>query len=233
MRNKFISRGIVLRVANALILAIILCLISSSPASAQLEEEYFQFCYEPVIFSKTEIHGNEVFTATMQGRVTCNDDLPIPVSKARITGHVIAEHVESGTGVTLNSSYTTTIEPFPNKSGDTIAINEAVYLQFPYHSESGDYTIMGKLDKVEIPFIFGWIDVLGYLPQDIDQPMGTLKYIPGNASPTPTIPPTPTPTPTPTPATGLSTGTWVGIWLAVIIFIALAAGVWLIKRRHK
>ena len=85
---------------------------------------------------------------------------------------------------------------------------------------------MGKPDKVEIPFLFGWIDVSNYLPQDFDQPMGMLKYISGDKSPTPTIPLTPT------PESCIGTGTWVGIGVAIISSIALLLGIWLIKRRR-
>jgi len=227
MKQNSFKLGVIGCLVIALVTVVPLCLIGSPAAAAQSADDYFQISYEPVIFSKTEIHGDEVFTATIEGRVTCNNDLPISVSKARITIHVIAEPAESDTEVTLNS-YTTTIEPFPNKPGDTIVINEVIYLQFPDRSESGDYSIIGKPVKVEIPFLFGWIDVGGrYLPQDLDQPMGTLKYISGDESPTPTIPLTPT------PESGISTGTWVGIWVAIISLIALILGIWLIKRRHK
>jgi len=231
MRQDFIRLGFIWHVVIALVLAILLCLTSSPPAAAQSVEEYFQISYEPVSFSKTEIHGDEVFTATIQGRASCTKDLPMSVSEARITGHVIAEHRVSGTTVTLNSSYTTTVKPFPDKLGDTIDISEVIYLQFPDQSESGDYDIIGKLDKVEIPFLFGWVNFRNYLPQDLDQPMGTLKYIPGDESPTPTLTPTPTATAEHSTAAGLGTGTWVAI--AIIISIALALAIWLIVYRRK
>jgi hypothetical protein len=250
MRHDCIRLRVVWHVAIALILVILLCLIGSPPAAAQIAEEYFQISYEPVSFSKTEIHGDEVFSATVQGRATCIKDLPMSVSEARITGHVIAEHTVSGTKVTLNSSYTTTIRSFPGKAGDTIDLSKVIYLQFPNHGESGDYDVIDKLDKVEIPFLFGWVNVTSYLPEDQlmgleDQLMGSLKYIPGSESPTPTPTPIPTPIPTPTPtptptatsepstAAGLHTGTWVGIGIAVIISISLALGIWLIVYRRK
>ena len=217
----------------AFVLAILLCLTSSPPAAAQSVEEYFQISYEPVSFSKTEIHGDEVFTATIQGRASCIKDLPMSVSEARITGHVIAEHRVSGTTVTLNSSYTTTIKPFPDKLGETVDLSEVILLQFPSHSEPGDYNIIGKLDKFEIPFLFGWFNVRSYLPQDLDQLTGSLKYIPGDESPTPTLTPTPTATSEHSTAAGLGTGTWVGIGIAIIISIELALAIWLIIYRRK
>ena len=213
----------------AFVLAILLCLISSPPAAAQSAEEYFQISYEPFILSKTEVHGDEVFYVTVQGNATCIKDLPMSVSEARITGRVIAEHAESGTRVTLNSSYTTTIKPFPDRAGETIAISRVIRLQFPAQSEPGDYDIILKIDEAEIKVFLWWVDVTNDLPQE--QLTGSLKYIPEDESPTPTLTPTPTATPTPASQTGLGTGTWVGIAIAIIISIALALAIWLIKRR--
>ncbi|MCK4963793.1 MAG: hypothetical protein KAH98_02665 [Dehalococcoidia bacterium] len=233
MRQDFIRLGFIWHVVIALVLAILLCLTSSPPATAQSAEEYFQISYEPVSFSKTEIHGNEVFYAIFQGRATCIKDLPMSVSEARITGRVIAEHRVSGTKVTLNSSYTTTIKPVPYKAGKTVDLSEIIYLQFPNQGEPGDYDIILKIDKFEIPFLFGWFNVRSYLPQDLDQPMGSLKYVAGDESPTPTLTPTPTATSEHSTVAGLGTGTWVGIGIAIIISIALALGIWLIVYRRK
>jgi len=219
----------------AIVTAVSLCLISSPTAAAQSAEDYFQISYEPFSFSKTEIYDGEVFFTTVQAHATCTRDLPLSINEARITGRVIAEHTASATRVTLNSSYSINIKPFPYRAGETAEIDKVIYLQFPDGSESGDYSVMGKTDKVEIPFLFGWIDVSNYLPQDLDQPMGTLKYISGDKSPTPDLTPTVTPTPTatstPTPEAGIGTGTWMGIGVAIISCIALIPGIWLIKRR--
>jgi len=205
------------------------------PAAAQSVEEYFQISYEPASFSKTEIHGDEVFTATIQGRASCIKDLPMSVSEARITGHVIAEHRVSGTKVTLNSSYTTTIKPVPYKAGKTVDLSEIIYLQFPNQGEPGDYDIILKIDEAEIKVFlwwgYVWVDVRDYLPED--QLTGSIKYIPRDESPTPTLTPTPTATSEHSTAAGLGTGTWVGIAIAIIISIALALGIWLIIYRRK
>lgn len=230
MRQKFTRLGAVWHAAIALVTVILLCLISSPPAAAQIAEEYFQISYEPVGFSKTEIHGDEVFYATLQGHATCTKDLPVSVSEARITGKVIAEHTVSGTQVTLNSSYTTIIKRFPYKAGDTIEINEVIYLQFPYQGESGDYDITLEIGEAEIKIFLWWVDVRDYLPQDLDQLIGTLNYIAGVESPTPTITltpavtPTATATPKATPAAGLGTGTWVGIGIGIAISFFYSAG---------
>jgi len=235
MKQNSFKLGVIWCLVIALVTVVPLCLIGSPPAAAQSADDYFQISYEPFGFSKTEIYNGEVFFTTVQARATCIKDLPLSVSEARITGRVIAEHTVSGAWVTLNSGYSISIKPFPYRAGETAEIDKVIYLQFPDGSESGNYTIMGKTDKVEIPFLFGWIDVSNYLPQDLDQPMGTLKYISGDKSPTPNLTPTVTPIPTatstPTPESGIGTGTWVGIGVAVISCIALILGIWLIKRR--
>ncbi len=233
MRPNFIGLWVLWRVVIALIFILPLCLIGSPPAAAQGAEDYFQISYEPFSYSKTEIHGDEVFYATIQGSATCTNDLPLPVSEARITIRVIAEHTESGNRVTLNSSYTATIESFPDRAGETIEISRVIPLQFPAHSESGDYRIIGEIEEAKVKAIFFWIDIPGDISQDM--PMGSLRYIADGESPTPGLTPTVTPTATSdlSTAAGLGVGTWVGIGIAIIIFIASAVAIWLIKRRKK
>ena len=233
MRPYFIRLWVLWRVVIALIFVLPLCLIGSPPAGAQGAEDYFQISYEPVSYSKTEIHGDEVFYATIQGSATCTNDLPLPVSEARITIRVIAEHTESGNRVTLNSGYTTTIEPFPDRAGETIEISRVIPLQFPVHSESGDYRIIGEIEEAKVKAIFFWIDIPGDISQDM--PMGSLSYIADGESPTPGLTPTVTPTATSdlSTAAGSGIGTWVGIGAAIIIFIASVVAIWLIKRRKK
>lgn len=238
MRPNFIRLRVLWRVVIALIyilplFILPLCLIGSPPAAAQGAEDYFQISYEPFSYSKTEIHGDEVFYATIQGSATCTNNLPLPVSEARITARVIAEHTESGNRVTLNSGYTTTIEPFPDRAGETIEISRVIPLQFPAHSKSGDYRIIGEIEEAKVKAIFFWIDIPGDISQD--QPMGSLRYIAEGESPTPGLTPTATPTATSdlSTAAGLGVGTWVGIGIAIIIFIASVVAIWLIKRRKK
>jgi len=233
MRPDFIRLMVLWRVVIALIFILPLCPIGSLPAAAWSAEDYFQISYEPVSYSKTEIHGDEVFYATIQGSATCTNDLPLPVSEARINARVIAEHTESGNRVTLNSSYTTTIEPFPDSAGETIEISRIIPLQFPAQSESGDYRITGEIEEAKVKAILWWIDVPGDISQD--QPMGSLRYIAEGESPTPSLTPTVTPTATSdlSTAAGLGIGTWVGIGIAIIIFIASIVAIWLIKRRRK
>ena len=224
------------RLAVALTLAGALSLMSSSPASAQDLSESFQLSYDPVTFDKTEIQGSEVFHATIAGRATCIKDLPISASEATLTSQVIAEHVASGTRVTLNSSYTISIKPFPSKKGETAEISQAVPLQFPAQAESGDYNVIGKIIEAKVKVGPIPLDVTGFLPQE--QTMGTVKYIAPEPTSTPApspasiLPPTPAPTPTPAPAPTESGIPW---WVWPVVAIAVATTVmniiWFLRHR--
>jgi len=224
------------RLAVALTLAGALSLMSSSPASAQDLSENFQLSYDPVTFDKTEIQGSEVFHATIAGRATCIKDLPISASEATLTSQVIAEHVASGTRVTLNSSYTISIKPFPSKKGETAEISQAVPLQFPAQAESGDYNVIGKIIEARVKVGPIPLDVTGFLPQE--QTMGTVKYIAPEPTSTPTpapvpiLPPTPAPTPTPAPAPTESGIPW-WVWPVVAIAVATTAAnvIWFLRHR--
>ncbi len=172
----------------AIALAVASCLTGTSTASAQNLEEYFQLNYDPVTFDKQEINGGEDFYATITGRATCTQDLPVSVSEATINSLVIAEHTASGTTVTLNSSYTITIKPFPSKKDITAEINQNIPLKFPAQAESGEYNVIGRIIEAKVKVGFASMDVTSFLPQD--QPMGTVTY---NASGAPALPESPPP----------------------------------------
>jgi len=173
MRLKNYWHRLMWRLGIALILAICLCPISPSLASAQdfNPKDYFQLNYDPVTFDKTEIKGSEVFHATIAGRATCTKDLPMSASEASITSQV-------------------------SKNGDTAEINQAVPLQFPAQAESGDYNVIGKIVGAKVGIIP--IPVTEFLPQD--QLMGTVKYIAPESTPVPVPAPVSAPTLAPTPA---------------------------------
>ncbi len=250
MKQKTCRHRTTWRLVTALILAVSLWLISSLPASAQDIQEYFHIEFDPVSFSKTEIQGNEVFQATILGRVTCTQDLPMSVGEASFTSRVVAKHAGSGTEVILNSSYTITVKPFPSKEGDTTEINQAISLQFPAQAESGDYNVIGKIIEAKVKIGFAWIDVTQYLPEE--QPMGSLKYTASEIAPTPTpapapspIPaPTPTPKPVPTPAPSPTPAPTTALpeyaipwWVWPIVVVAAATTVlnivWFVRRRTR
>ena len=226
------------RLAVILILAVSIWLISPLPAAALSVAEYFHLSYDPVNFSKNEINGSEAFHATIIGRATCSKDLPVSASEATITSCIIAEHKVTGTSVTLNSSYTITIKPFPSKEGDTIEINQVVPLTFPAQAESGDYNIIGKLIKAKVKVAFIWGDVSEYLPEE--QHMGSVEYIapeptPASVSVPPPVPasaPPPTPPHTETPASPEYGMAWWG-WLIVATAAATTVTniIWFLRHR--
>jgi len=165
------------RLLVALILALYLVPIGSYPVAAQSAEDLFNITYE-VSLSKTEINGSEVFYATIQGEARCKEDLEFPynlVSEARITGRVTATHQAIGAKVTLNSSYTVTIDPFPTKKDDFIQSRVVVSLQFPDESQSGIYSVVGEPIEAKVNTLIGWFTVTSYLPSS--QTMGSVTYV--------------------------------------------------------
>jgi len=222
MKQKTYRYGLVLQLLIALLLALFLSLAGSFPAAAQNLEDYFQLSYEPVSLSKDEIHGSEVFQATIAGRAICSKDLPVSATEASITSRVVAEHKAGGGRVTLNSSYVVTIKPFPSKEGDIAEINQVVPLKFPAQAESGDYDIIGELIEAKVKVGIGWLKVTDYLPKK--QHMSSVKYIAPESTSEPEPAPTTAPTPAPTPITipqwyGLPWWVWLIVAVAVITTI--------------
>ena len=222
----------VYRIVTASILAMFFLLVISIPAIAQSIEDYFQFNYDPVTFSKKEVHGTEVFYATIRGHVACIKQLPVKVSGAKMTSRVIAEQAVSGERVIyrviLNSSYTVTIDPFPAKQGDVAEINVEVPLEFPAEAELGDYNVKAELTEAEAKIGFGTINVTPYLPRY--QQMGMVKYAaeePGPTSPSEHTTPTPAPAPSPMlkPEPTLPQGGIIW-WVWLIVGLAVATTVW-------
>ncbi len=176
MTRKTFQVRILWRLITALILALCLVPISSNPVVAQSPQDYFSFSYD-VEFSKTEIEGSEVFYSTITVVATCTNDFPVSASEASITGRIIAEHQASGTEVTLNSSYTITIKPFPNQKGETTESSVVIPLQFPQGSQSGTYSVVGELIEAKVKAIF-WLPVTAFLPSS--QTVGSVTYVSGS-----------------------------------------------------
>lgn len=235
-RQSALGLKIMWRLAISLTLVVSLWIISPLPVAAQSVGEYFQISYDPVSFSENDIHASEVFHATIHGRATCTKDLPMSVGEAIITSRVIAEDTVSGARVTLISSYTITIKPFPSKEGDTTEINQIVPLQFPAQAKSGDYDVIGEIIEAKVKIGFGWINVTEYLSHA--QLMGSLMYTAPMLTPAPapasalTPIPMPTPTPTPRPAPGECDITW-WVWLIVAIAVVttLVNIIWYLRHR--
>ncbi len=174
MRQKTFQVGVVRHLVIALILALCLVPINSSPVFALSVAEYFSYTYE-VTISQAEVQGSEVFYATAIGQATCTKDLPLPVSTAQITSRIIAEHQVTGAEVILNPSYTITIDPFPNKKGDTSQESVSVPLAFPAGSESGTYNVIGQLVEAQVYSLVVWVDVTDYLPSS--EAAGSVTYL--------------------------------------------------------
>ncbi len=176
MRRKLLWGRMVWRLLIALILALSLISISSSPVVAFSVEDYFSYSYD-VEFSKTEINGDELFNATVTVTATRNNKefpLSLSPSKALITGRIIAEHQATGAEITLNSSYTVEINPFPEK-GKTARESEVVALQFPGESQSGTYNVFGEPIEAEIYVLGIELTVTSLLPEF--QTMGSVTYV--------------------------------------------------------
>ena len=233
MEQKTLRHSTILRMATGLVLVVCLYLTSPLPAAAQGVGEYFQFNYDPVIFSKSEIAGDEQFFLIVLGQATSTKDLPVAVSEAIITSRVIAKHVVNDSKVTLNPSYNVTVKPFPSKVGESSKINQVVPLQFPAQAEAGDYNVIGEIIKAEVKFASLWIEVTKYLPQS--RAMGTLRYtIAEETSPEPTTPEPTTPEQTATestppsaetsaPAATIITEYIIPWWVWLIVTIAVAS----------
>ncbi len=177
MRQKLLWVGMAWRLLIALILALCLVPVGSSPVAALSAEDLFQITYE-VSLSKTAIQGNEVFYATIQGEARCKEDLEFPyslVNEARITGLVTATHQASDAKVTLSSSYTVTIAPFPNKKNEIAQSSVVVSLQFPEESQSGTYSVVGESIEAKVTVLGIAIPATKYLPSF--QIMGLVTYV--------------------------------------------------------
>ena len=172
MRRKSFQIGVSWRLITALVLVLNLLMIPANPAFAQDLSGYFSIDYD-IEFSKTQIEVSETFYVTIIATATCTNDLPVTPSEAEITGRIVATHQESGDKVTLNTSYTITIEPFPGQVGDVTQTSKTVTLQFPSGSESGTYSVVGKLIEAKVKAVI-WIPVTSFLPSS--KTMGSVTY---------------------------------------------------------
>ncbi|MGA8849256.1 MAG: hypothetical protein WB564_05465 [Dehalococcoidia bacterium] len=180
MRQEIFSKTAIRYLVAVLVLALSLLPVNALPAAAQDISEYFDISYEPAEFVDahgnpiTDIYGSEIFYVELQGSAICKQDLPSPydqVKGLKLTFRVIAEY-ESGGDVTLNGSYTITVEPLPTKMTDSPAeINEDIPLQFPGGSRPGTYNVSSELIKAEAKILFWW-DITEQIPsQYCTQPM--------------------------------------------------------------
>lgn len=204
-------RRTVLPLAVALLLALSLVPMDSRPAIALSIADYFSYSYT-VQFSKSDIAGGEVFNATVEANATCTNSVPLAPSEASFTGRIVAIHQASGARVTLNSSYTLPLSPFPARTGDSTQVSQVVPLQFPSGSQSGAYSVAGELIEAKVKVGIIWIPVTGYLPSS--QALGSVTYTSGavgaaGGGSIPAPPPVTVPPSTPTsPIAGTGQASW-------------------------
>ncbi|MFC1956433.1 hypothetical protein ACFLWZ_07985 [Chloroflexota bacterium] len=229
----------------SLAIAIFLCILSHSLALAQDLKESFQLDFDPVCFDKMEIHEDEIFHATITGRLTCSVDLPMSVSEAYLTYRVIAVNTTNNMWATLSENYTITMKPVPTKKGETAEIHQLVPLQFLAKPTPGEYKVMGKIIEAKAKVMFGWVNITSFLPQE--QPMGTVQYVAPELtetsqpmrsetpSPSTSIPLTPTePITVSDPTTSLNIIPW-WVWLMVSLAAAITVAnvVWFLRHRTR
>lgn len=142
----------------AALVVISLVYFSSGPFSlAEGPSDFIKTTFSPTVFSKTAIVGDETFYATIKSNGVCIKDVPKPSTANRFTFRYLANNKATGEQLVLNPSYVSTIDPFPQKVGDTYEKTNEVALQFPSRSQAGDYLILEEMTKVEMKDpVLGW-----------------------------------------------------------------------------
>jgi hypothetical protein len=148
-------------------------LLSVQIAVAFSVSDYFTLGYQ-IILSTSQVNEGQPFNVVASGSATLKAALPISVSSAIIEGRIVATNQATGTKVTLNSDYTLTIAPFPNKVGQTTQLTQTIPLNFPAGSPAGSYTVVSELINAKVDAII-WIDASGYFPSS--QTIGTVNYV--------------------------------------------------------
>ncbi len=194
-------------VAVCLILVFILTLslppLTPPEAASESLGDFFKISYDPATFSKTDILRNEAFSVTIHGNATCINDLPLTVREGRITGNITAVHSVSGQKVTLQSTYTVNINPFPSKQGQSTDMTVTVPLGFPARGEAGQYSVIARTVKAEVFVLGNWSDVTEMFPASVV--LGSVHYATAGTTSTPTPTPTTTSTPNVSPTPGSTT----------------------------
>src|SRR3989344_7294239 len=146
MKSKFLLR-------NTLVL---FGLIFLSPfvfgviVKAQNSDEFIKTTFEPTLFSKTVVANDEIFTVTLKSKGVAIQDASRPSGGANYTFRIIARNQSSEEQQVLNSGYVLNIKPFPQTKGESYETSKVVSLQFPSESQSGEYTIIEELNKIEM-----------------------------------------------------------------------------------
>lgn len=119
--------------------------------------DYVTTTFSQAIFSKTIITNSNVFYATIKSNGVCIQDVPKISLATRFTFRYFATNTSTGEEVTLNSSYVSTIEPFPTKVGESYEKTSEIPLRFSVESSAGEYTISEENTKIEMKDpVLGW-----------------------------------------------------------------------------
>lgn len=156
--------------------------LNLSPAAIFYPTDYIQVSYDPVVLSKTEIRGDEIFYSHFSGKIVWIKNfsfltlLSLLIKEVKVTYAIVGENQITGEQVILNPAYSVTIKPFPSKKGEIYHIKKTAPLQFPKTTESGDYTLIANLVVAEANlFLFGWDNVSEFVPQS--ENLGSIKYL--------------------------------------------------------
>jgi hypothetical protein len=223
------------RLVPALLLAALTCLTFVTPAFALDIDpaDYFRLTYEPITFDKGRVAPGETFRTTIKGLASCDKTIPLPVSRATVTSRVIARQAATGASYTLNPGFVIDIDPFPDRQGETFAIDVPLELRFPPGATPGDYQVVWQPIEARARVSFIWTDITDYFPAE--QAMGevtveTAAPAPPGANPSaPTVPATPT---TPT-TTGFAVPWWVLPLAGVILVLAIIGTVLFLALRRR
>ena len=144
--------------------------------------DYFQITYSPAVFSKTTITNGNAFNATIKSRGVAFINPPSSADAVRFSYRYSGANKSTGEEVVLNPLQTLTVEPFPQKRGESYEATNVVSLRFPAGSQAGDYTIIEEIINIEMKDSgLGWQNA----PKPSKPPAPTKP-----SAPTPPAPPT-------------------------------------------
>jgi hypothetical protein len=217
------------RFVPALLLAVLSCLAAATPALALdfNPADYFRLTYDPITYDRSQVAPGETFHTTIKGVAACDQDIPLPVSRATVDSRVIARR--TGAEYVLNPGFSVEIDPFPRRAGETFEINVPLELRFPSPAAPGDYEVIGQIVEARARVTFIWTDVSDYFPAE--QSMGRITVISPRPGATTPPPPTTITTSRQPPPGGVPL--WVlPLGALVVIAIIVTGIVWLIRRRR-
>ncbi len=141
--------------------------------------DYFSYTYS-ITLSKQYVQSGEIFYASISGTASCIQDALVQPTEAFISGRVIAEHLETGIKVALNSGYSATIAPVSGNQRRSVNSVQELPLYIPWDSPAGQYILTGEL--TEARFKSGlWFDATGSFPANAGYGHCLLPYSPSRS----------------------------------------------------